>query len=198
MATTNLNWGTGISYAIPTKDEINNKLLNVFGNTYSDDGYAIPTKSELIKIFNISNTVASSYASDQLVPYNDISIKSLYTINVRVWNKRGSGVVNLEKIILYNGSTEIGSKKSGFSDISNGSYKDYSINVSSSNGLESNFKLEIGTFLGKRNLKFSDANGTIDMGSAKSFSSQFSFSPAELIYDNYGKNFTFIIYVYDA
>lgn len=198
MATTNLNGGDGIIYAIPTKDEINNKLLNVFGNTYSDYGYTIPTKSELIKIFNISNIATSSYASNQLVPYSDISIKSSYTIKVRVWNKRDSGVVNLEKIILYNGSTEIGSMKSGFKDISNESYTDYSINVSSSNGLDSNFKLEVGTFLGKRNLKFSDVNRTIDMGSAKSFTSQFSFSPAELIYDNYGRTYTFIIYVYDA
>ena len=172
---------------IATRSDLN----AIFPGMFDSDLTKCPTKSEInTSVVNVSGT----YSSNQLVVYNDISRKAV-TVNIKVTNHEINGGTTLNQITLYNGSTTIASKTSGFSSIKKGGSATYTFTIPSDAYISSSFKLSIGKFGAKKRVYYSDVKNTsIDMGYDNTITKTFSFNTNVWLLNNAGKTISLDIY----
>ena len=167
MITNDEDYGTiNLHKGIITKYEINNYICrNAFPGEWSSTSEC-PTKGDILKCKALS--VSGSNASNQCVWWEDVSTVSSMTLKVRVYNKRSSGKINIEKVyVYYNTSSSAGDFSSyelgsiSIGDVSNGSYKDVQVTLDLTKldlTKQYYFKVRVGQTQLNRNWRFSDVD----------------------------------------
>lgn len=197
MITNDEDYGTlDLHKGIITKFEINNHICrNAFPGEWSSFSQECPTKGDILKCKAL--VVSGSNANNQCVWWEDVSTASSMTLKVRVYNKRSSGKINIEKVyVYYNTSSNAGDFSSyelgsvSIGDISNGSYKDVQVTLDLTKldlTTQYYFKVRVGQTQFKRNWRFSDVNNY----SAAPLTSQDSKNGYSKSYAVQGKNSLF-------
>lgn len=86
-----------------TKPEINEICKGMFSLVEDDDYFNCPTKYEITK--NNGMSISGTYSSDQLVGYDDISVKRTHNITINVYNGNNAQTYDLDAVAYYGTSS---------------------------------------------------------------------------------------------